>query len=157
MVCAQQDYKGKITDKNTGFPLPYVNIGIVNKGIGTVSNESGVFHLKLNPDDFTERDTLVFSSIGYTSIRTAVPDLDFTFNDYPKFIMMPEIMELREVVVTDSGAFEIEDIVGYQNSGEKMFGYWKDNIALGGELATKIKVKKGLRNTSHRNFFTYST
>ncbi len=144
-VLAQQDYKGRLLDSQTGEPLPYVNIGVFGKGIGTVSDEEGLFHLPIDKSDANSADIVQFSSMGYQTLKRAVANLEFVYNEYPEILMQPENVELDEVVVTNRGAYEVNDIVGYQNYGERTFGYWKENIALGGELATKIQVKKGLR------------
>ena len=145
VTLAQQDYKGRVLDTETRAPLPYVNIGVFGKGIGTVSDEEGLFHLPMDKSRLAATDIVQFSSMGYQTIKKAVANLVFVYNEYPEILMQPENVELDEVVVTNSGAYEVNDIVGYQNYGEKAFGYWKENIALGGELATKIRVKKGLR------------
>ncbi len=144
-VHSQKDYKGVIFDVQTKQPIPYVNIGIVGKGVGTVSDEHGVFHLELNPLLYTAKDTLLISSLGYQSVKMAVPELKFVYNEYPKIFLQSQSIVLDEVVLTDLGAYETNPLVGYKNYGEETYGYWKDNIALGGELATKIRVRKGLR------------
>lgn len=156
LVFGQQDYKGKVVDSETKEPLPYVNIGIFGKGIGTVSDEEGLFHLPIDKARFTSSDVVQFSSMGYETIKKTMSDLEFVYNEYPEIQMQPKNVELNEVVVTNKGGFKVSDIVGYQNYGEKMFGYWKDNIALGGELATKIKVKKGVRKLNTLFFEVYS-
>lgn len=56
------------------IPLPYVNIGIPNKSIGTVSNIDGTFILKL-PGEIREKDTVRFSYIGYDSKSFLLGDL----------------------------------------------------------------------------------
>ncbi len=145
MVHAQKDYKGIVVDGTTKEVLPFVNIGIIGKGIGTVSDEEGVFHLEINTAYYSERDSLLFSSMGYLSIKTAIPDLEFSFNEYPKISMFAKTLRLNEVVVTNKNGYQYVDQIGYRNLGENAFGYWKEDIALGGELATKIRVKKGLR------------
>ncbi len=142
---SQQDYKGQLLDSETGEPLPYVNIGVFGKGIGTVSDEEGLFHLPIDKSRLSPSDIVQFSAMGYTTLKKPVSSLEFVYNEYPKIVMQPESVVLNEVIVTNKGAFEISDVVGYQNYGEKTFGYWKDNISLGGELATKIQVKKGVR------------
>lgn len=141
----QRDFKGKLVDAETGAPLPFVNIGVYGKGIGTVSDEEGLFHLSMDPSNYYITDSIQFSTLGYRTIRRAVRDLKLVYNEYPEIAMQPENIMLNEVVVTNRGTYELSAIVGYQNYGERSFGYWKDNIALGGELATKIRVKKGLR------------
>lgn len=153
---AQQDYKGKLMDAQTKEPLPYVNIGVFGKGIGTVSDEEGIFHLPIDTSLLTGSDVVQFSSMGYETIKITVADLEFVYNDYPEIRMRPKDVVLNEVIVTNKGAYEVSDIVGYQNYGEQVFGYWKDNIALGGELATKIKVKKGLRKLNTLFFDVFS-
>lgn len=148
----QQDFKGLIVDKNTNEPIPFVNIGILNKGVGTVSDEQGLFHLELDPTKINLSDTLQFSSLGYASISKLVAELQFSYNSYPKVSMVPQAELLEEVVVTNAGLYESDDQIGYENGGQEFYGYWKDNIALGGELATKIKSKKGLRKLNEFTF-----
>ncbi len=50
VVGAQKDYKGRVVDANTKEPLAYVNIGVQEAGIGTVSDEEGLFHMYLEQD-----------------------------------------------------------------------------------------------------------
>ncbi len=152
LLYGQHDYKGIVIDSKTKETLPYVNIGILNKGIGTVSDNEGVFHLNIDTNNFTKNDTLQFSSLGYKTIKIAVPNLKFEYNEYPQIEMKPEALALNEVIVRNKPLHKINDLIGYQNYGERSFGYWKDNIALGGELATKIRVKSGLRKLNYLFF-----
>lgn len=50
IIVSSQDYKikGLIVDSETEKTIEYVNIGISNKGVGTVSNENGLFSLKFH-------------------------------------------------------------------------------------------------------------
>ncbi len=54
---------GIIKDKDTGEKLQYVNVGIKNSTVGTVSDLDGNFRL-LIPDEL-ESDSISFSCIGY--------------------------------------------------------------------------------------------
>lgn len=148
----QQDYKGLIVDDNTNAPIPYVNIGILHKGVGTVSDEQGLFHLALDPQQIKPSDTLQFSSLGYKTIKKLVSNLQFSLNEYTKVSMIPQVEILKEVIVTNAGLFERDDQIGYEMGGHQFYGYWKDNVALGGELATKINIKKGLRKLNEFTF-----
>lgn len=149
---AQADFKGKLIDAKTGNPIPYVNIGIVDKGIGTVSDEDGLFHLEFDPKSYDPDDVVLFSSLGYESLEIPVSEIKLVYNEYPTLKLKPSVLELSEVVVTDKRGEFIEQSVGYKNTGEAVFGYWKDNIALGGELATHIEAKKGLRQLKSLGF-----
>ena len=152
ILSAQLDYKGKIVDGKSGQPIPYVNIGIVEKGIGTVSDEEGIFHLKFNPDLYASNDVILFSSLGYEKLVIPITNLKFVYNEYPILKLNPSILELNEVVVTDKKGEFVKKSAGYKNTGEIAYGYWKDNIALGGELASHIPVAKGLKQLKSFGF-----
>ncbi|MBT8283093.1 MAG: carboxypeptidase-like regulatory domain-containing protein, partial [Muriicola sp.] len=152
LAYAQQDYKGIIVDQKTNQPIPFVNIGIVDKGIGTVSNEDGVFHLELDPGLYGPEEVLQFSALGYATINKLISNLEFRYNEYPRILMEPKVELLNEVVVTNVGLYESEETIGYENGGHQFYGYWKDNIALGGQLGTEINIKKGLRRLDEFTF-----
>jgi len=86
--------KGKITDAEN-ISLPFVNIGIPLKNIGTVSNKQGAYNLNI-PPGILELDTVVFSYIGYKTIRKSVADLK---SQKPSSIQMEiEENQLDEVI-----------------------------------------------------------
>ncbi|SDS65391.1 CarboxypepD_reg-like domain-containing protein [Gillisia sp. Hel1_33_143] len=89
-----QEILGNISDEKNNEPLPYVNIGIPNKNFGTVSDENGNFKLKLN-SEIEENDTIVFSYIGYNSIKKLVSELKIQTNT---LMMTPDDNNLGEVV-----------------------------------------------------------
>ena len=153
---AQRDYKGQTVDAKTGEPVPYVNIGIVDKGVGTVSDEDGVFHLPMDTSVFGEGDAIQVSCLGYETIRIPVSEIEFQYNEYPKLMLNPIEISLDEVVVTNSTLVPIKEYIGYQNNGSPSLGYWKDNVALGGELATRIRTSKGPRQLNSLEFEVWS-
>ena len=157
IASAQNDYKGRVLDAITNAPIPYVNIGIVDKGIGTVSDEEGLFHLPLNIPDLSPDEKILFSSLGYQSIEVFVRDIELVYNEYPVIQLKPEIVALNEVVVTNVKGEFVDESIGYKNKGETIFGYWKDNVALGGQLATRIRVRKGLRKLHELGFEIWSS
>ncbi|WP_435625508.1 carboxypeptidase-like regulatory domain-containing protein [Flagellimonas sp.] len=157
LVTAQKDYKGRVLDAKTNAPIPYVNIGVVDKGIGTVSQEDGLFHLLLDKRLFSPNDKVLFSSLGYDNLEIHISEIQFAFNEYPEVRLQPKIEELNEVVVTNFKGEFVADDIGYKNRGENVFGYWKDNVALGGQLATRIRVKSGLRKLNELGFEIWSS
>ena len=58
-----QIVEGKIMDHSTKRTLAYVNIGILNSPIGTISNEDGTFSIRIPPTH--TGDSLIFSMLGY--------------------------------------------------------------------------------------------
>ncbi|WP_422859751.1 carboxypeptidase-like regulatory domain-containing protein [Flagellimonas sp. S174] len=157
LVSAQKEYKGRVLDAKTNTPIPYVNIGIVNKGIGTVTDEEGLFHLSMDAIKSFPDENILFSSLGYKPFKIPVSEIELVYNEYPVIKLSPEIVQLNEVVVTNAQGEFIDESIGYKNSGETIFGYWKDNVALGGQLATRIMVKKGLRKLHELGFEIWSS
>ena len=77
--------KGRIIDAESKQAIPYVNIGVLQKNIGTVTSESGQFQLSF-PGNMAPRDSIVFRTldIGRLPIPwTTCLDLSEIFN-YPQ-------------------------------------------------------------------------
>lgn len=94
-----QIYSGHLIDKESGQPIPYANIGIIGKNIGTASNAAGWFKMELNSK--YDKDTLCVSSIGYESKKFLVGDLkdDIGNIDQVKIELSPKIYQLAEVII----------------------------------------------------------
>lgn len=90
---SQKELKNKIVDFATQIPIESASIYIKNTTIGTVSNSDGKFVL-LVPNEFVN-DTLVISSIGYKSFKTAVKDFDNSFDIF----LEEDIASLDEIVL----------------------------------------------------------
>ena len=80
--------KGICIDEN-GKAIPYVNISIKGKEIGTVSNEKGEF--TLDSKKIFNTDRLLFSHIGFNSFDVLVPKIT-------KKIILLEKNELLEEI-----------------------------------------------------------
>lgn len=92
-VSAQTDLKSKIVDFATYAPIENASIYIENTTLGTVSNSDGKFVLVV-PEKHVE-DTLVISSIGYKSFRSAVRDFDASMDVF----LEEEMASLDEVIL----------------------------------------------------------
>lgn len=90
---SQVEVKNKIVDFATMLPIESASIYVQNTTIGTVSNADGKFVL-LVPSEFS-RDTLVISSIGYKSFKSAVNDFDSAMDVF----LEEDIASLDEVVL----------------------------------------------------------
>jgi len=60
----QYELLGQVRDQNSGESLPFVNIGLIEKNIGTVSDDSGYFVLEI-PEKISKESLLRFSMLGY--------------------------------------------------------------------------------------------
>lgn len=88
---------GYIQDSKTKQKLPYVNIGVLNKEIGTVSNKEGLFDFHLLESN--ANDTIRISMIGYKP-KIVVVDKLLNKKGSIEVNLEEEISELTEVVVT---------------------------------------------------------
>lgn len=60
---SQITIQGSVVNQSDKKPIAFANIGIVNTGIGTISNEDGSFSLKVPTPNL--KDTLCLSGIGF--------------------------------------------------------------------------------------------
>ncbi|MDR6762986.1 hypothetical protein J2Y38_003204 [Flavobacterium sp. 2755] len=95
VIYAQENIvSGEIKDSQNNSSLEYVNIGIADKNVGTVSDRKGNFVLKLN-EKVSPNDTIVFSHIGFETKKILVHQL----SSYKIVTMAPSENTLKEVVI----------------------------------------------------------
>lgn len=137
--CFSQNYSGMIIDEATNLPLPYVNIGIPKKTIGTVSQQDGSFRLTL-PEEHTP-DTLRISMIGYKTLLLPVNLFIKEYSNAIKAIAMePDIRALSEVVIRPRNMKEA--LLGNDYESPSVSAGFKTDD-LGSELGTVMKLKDG--------------
>ena len=127
---------GSVQDSKTNAALAYVNIGVLNKDWGTVSNKEGFFELELNETHI--KDTLRISMIGYKPQNILVKTLMNRKGGY-KINLEEEISELNEVVIT-AKKWKFRTIGNKTKSKFLGAGFAYD--MLGAELGARINIKK---------------
>lgn len=91
--------EGVVTEQNTGTPLAFVNIGILSKGTGTVSQQDGSFRIDI-PAEF-DIDTVQFSMLGYATKKIIVRDLRQQMqNNGGNIMLQQKNIELQDVLIT---------------------------------------------------------
>ncbi len=88
------EMNGIITDAETKSPIEFVNIGILNKNKGTISNLNGEFKLSV-PKQFLN-DSLTISHVNYHPIKIPIKNLK-----NQTIFLKPRTNELTEVIVTN--------------------------------------------------------
>ena len=129
---AQLICKGRLIDSLSGSPVEFANIGIIGKGVGTVSNENGEFSL-LIPDSLKNLPVMI-SIIGYQSKRTNAN----TIISKPEIKMKQVSFNLDEIAVTSKKKKTI--ILGNKTTSKGISAGFKNNN-LGTEMAIKLKIK----------------
>lgn len=125
--------KGRIFDSRSNKPIEYVNIGIFQKNIGTVSNSEGVFEIKI-PGKYLN-DSLTFSSIGYKTKRVYISDLE---NDKMiNILLVPKTIRLSEVKIISNKL--TQKIKGNKAEGNIGLAI-SESMGYGSEIGTLIKL-----------------
>lgn len=133
-----QTIQSTVLDFNTREPIPFVNIGILGKNHGTVSDAHGHFTLDIPQTEIAPNDTLRFSSIGYQKLDFLVKDLA----TLPKEIKLQKTTLLLPTVTINPKKYKRLKTLGHRANSDKIVFYFQSN-RLGTELASLIEVKKG--------------
>ncbi|OIP03137.1 MAG: hypothetical protein AUJ97_05160 [Bacteroidetes bacterium CG2_30_32_10] len=130
-----QLYKGNVVSTNDKIAIAYVNIGIVGKDVGTVSNNNGEFSIELL--DLYNNDSLRFSILGYKTKSFKVADFKKQFAHNAITIPLEtKLMELKTVLIKPKKT----KILGNKTETKMMIcGFISDD--LGSEVGTVMKIK----------------
>ena len=135
---AQYILQGRIIDALTKEPLPFVNVGVLKKELGTVSNEDGFFFLEV-PDVFA-KETLRFSMIGFDERDFQVADLEAILLSNNTLVLAEQTTFLEEVVLTAKKKWDTR-VSGNATTSKLLITGFTSN-QLGNEIALFVKVKK---------------
>ena len=136
-IFGQDIADGIIKNTQTNEPIPYVNLGILNRDKGTVSNEKGEFSLEI-PNEYVN-DTIKISSIGYETKIFIANEFIKILKENKTITLSEKTIELNEVVVSNKKLKE--KVLGNKTKSKMMRGGFR-NAELGNELGIKIKIKK---------------
>lgn len=136
-VMAQETLKGIIINSSDNSPLPYVNIGVIDKSIGTVTNEKGNFNLFINNGNY--KDSIRISMVGFISKTFSTRDFIKVLKESPTIKMNEKVEELSEVVITNRKLKT--KVLGSRCKSRKNF-YQASAKLLGSEVGVKIRIKK---------------
>lgn len=127
-----------VVDVETNEPIPYVNIGFFEQGIGTVSDDEGHFKLSYSEKELKKFPSLQFSSIGYETLEIAFKEIQDLSSYKVLVYLTPKENDLDEIVLkTTKRNFEK---LGSSVYAKREMGYWRNKEGLGGEIATRITV-----------------
>lgn len=102
-ISLEKTLTGQVIDLETDEPLPGVNVVVKGTTTGTVTDIEGNYRLTVADD----AETLVFSSVGYTSEEVAIGNQTVI-----NISLAPDIQALSEVVVVGYGTQKKADVTG---------------------------------------------
>lgn len=129
---------GKVTD-SLNIPLQYVNIGVINKYVGTVTNDKGIF--KLNIEKSMVNDTLRISSLGYETKDLLIKN---TISNSKINVVLNNHTEVLEEIILSSNKNSKLYIKGKKKSKSKNEVFFSipkaKNQNLGAEIGRKFSI-----------------
>ncbi len=150
-IFSQTQITGKVIDTNDKRPLAYVNIGIKEKNIGTISKEDGSFTIDI-PSEY-QSGSLTFSIVGYYESNLSIRDL---MSDENVIIKLKEkTTQLEEVVIT--GKKLVEKKYGIKRRGAIHFtdGVFKKDDSF--EIGQVIRLGNTLAQITSLNLHINSS
>ena len=135
---AQTFVIGQVIDAATKEPLPYVNIGLLNKNIGTVSDETGYFELEVNTEQ-NSRDTLRFSMIGFETKSYTLND--FINQNEIEVYLTEKSTALDEVILSSKRKKYQTKILGNKTTSKALYAAFTSN-KLGNEMGFIVRARK---------------
>lgn len=104
LLCSQtifsQSVSGTLIDKKTQETIPFATVQL-GSNYGVITNQEGDFNIKTT--GFSEKDSLIFSSMGYE--RKAIALKDFTQGDV---FLFPSVEQLDEVLLLNKKLTALE-------------------------------------------------
>ncbi|QKG58113.1 carboxypeptidase-like regulatory domain-containing protein [Hymenobacter sp. BRD128] len=140
-----QAISGRVTDARTGQPLPFVNIGVVGKALGTVSNEQGQYGLAFQ--EKLAADTVRVSYLGYQPRLLTLRQLQ----EQPNLALSPAAVALAEVRVQGKSRTWRDRQLGFSGNSENSTLSLEPKD-LGAETGTVIYLKRKPTNVLKANF-----
>ncbi|HET9054999.1 MAG TPA: carboxypeptidase-like regulatory domain-containing protein, partial [Cyclobacteriaceae bacterium] len=144
---------GKVTDAETGEPLPFASVWIKGKTIGTITNAQGDFDFHI-PAAF-RNETLVISMLGYEDFESVVNSLDAT---RPLTIALKNsLVLLNEMVIRDSltGGDILERALSrieenFPMQPFLMEGFYRDIKKVGGTYISLLEAAVDIYDESYK-------
>lgn len=135
MAAAAQPINGHVTNARTHEALPFVNVGVVGKALGTVADERGAYQLPFREDLADE--TVRVSGLGYAPRTLTLRELAA----HPNVALAPDAVALAEVRVTGTRQFRRTHALGNTGNSESTT-YSLNKRDLGGQLGLVIKLSR---------------
>ena len=124
---------GQLVNSDEPTPIPFAHITVKNKAKGTISNMDGGF--RVPKKYYKSRDTLVISSIGYSS--RIIPLISFDQNQRNVFILERKEEVLDEITIRE---------------GQNIYNYNSARKELGAEDIVQLAIDQIPENYPHHPF-----
>lgn len=143
---------GKIVDLETHSPIPYASVSIWKQPTGTISNIDGNFDLKIPIE--RNKDTLIFSCLGYQKYLLPVADFEFEKNN---IYLRPASIQIKEIKVKAIEANEIiKEMIknldsNYPVESYLMTSFYRETLQQDGKYINVSEAVMEILKTSYKS------
>ena len=144
---------GKVIDYETGEPLAYATVAILDKPFGTITNLAGEFDFHI-PEEY-HQEKIVFTTLGYVnfsiSVREAALQEQLLVRLKPGQIMLDEVLVTEDLTAAQLLKIAIARIqVNYPMSPVLMHGFYRDTKKVGDEYVGLIEAAVKIYDKDYR-------
>ncbi|MDY8136815.1 hypothetical protein [Aquimarina sp. 2201CG5-10] len=134
------ELRSVVTDRITRAPIANANVGFVDRGLGTVSDNSGYFELPFLEKRLNKNDTLQLNAEGYYPLRLPFGNLKSIMDKTKVLYLSP----LPQNDLNQKGKMVnetlVEESIGFHQYDSLTYAVLSGNEQKGMELATLIKI-----------------
>ncbi|RSK37388.1 carboxypeptidase-like regulatory domain-containing protein [Hymenobacter metallilatus] len=134
LAATGQTLTGTITASPAAGPVPYANLGIPGKTVGTVTDEHGRYQLAYTPANLA--DTVYLSSLGYRPQRVLLRELVAQ----PNRVLTAVAVPLTGVRVQAPGLYKRRRTLGCTSTSHSIIAKLKAEH-LGAEMGMVVSIK----------------
>ncbi len=145
---------GEVIDQADEMPLPMVNIAVMNKALGTITNADGRFEFVL-PQSYSN-DTIAFSFLGYSPFSIPIANIDSSLrvelvgHDYK----LPEIQVKYQDTEAILERFQRKINDNYFKEQSLLTGFFRESIKQDGEYVQVSEAIIEILKPSYHNVFS---
>lgn len=142
--------RGIVIDSSNKNSLPYSTISILNKGVGSISNQDGKFNFKIKEEYFL--DTLIISHLGFTPIQIKISEL----TEYHNFKLIEKAISLQEILIrwTDPKELLINSLHAvknnYPNNPSQLRTFYRESLKRNNKYMSYIEGLLDIYKSSYR-------
>lgn len=139
-ISYSQTYSGILINEENGEAVPFANIGVIGRNIGTVSDAMGRFIIELNKQ--FDQDSLRISCIGYRDMQFSIHELkdEIIAGDSIRIELMPISYSLDELLVRPENTRSYT--LGYVCDSNSAYGNAFYSKELGTEMGVVIRLPR---------------
>ena len=135
-LAQNKEVSGIVLSSETNLPIEFINVGVVNSTVGTITDSQGTFKLSI-PKEFLDNEIKI-KSIEYETKTFKISQLTQIEN---KIYLNPVYHKIDEIIIQNDKNISFKEL-GSKSTSEKLVTGWSYGPSKGGERGILINPKK---------------